>query len=108
MYEGWKKDDVRHVTVNKKAMAGIMNPKAIKELRDARVYQKYDVDKIKLRVTNGDGATWTKGTTIKGGIYQKDKFHIYQEITRKVPKEYRNIIEELFVKKSMKKLPIFT
>lgn len=104
MYEGWKKDDGRHATVNKKAMAGIMNSKAIKELRDARVYQKYDVDKIKLRVTNGDGAAWTKGTTVKGGIYQKDKFHIYQEITRKVPKKYRNIIEELFAKKEYEKI----
>ena len=104
MYEGWKKDDSRYETVNKKAMAGIMKPKTIRELRDARVYQKYNVDKIELRVTNGDGAAWTKGTTAKGGIYQKDKFHIYQEITRNVPKEYRNIIEELFVKKEYEKI----
>ena len=104
MYEGWKANDSRHETVNKKAMAGIMKPKEIRELRDAKVYQQYDVDKIELRVTNGDGAKWTKGTTAKGGIYQKDKFHIYQEITRKVPKEYRNIIEELFAKKEYEKI----
>lgn len=99
MYEGWQKGDKRHSLVNKRYMAGIMSPKRIKELRDARVYQMYDVDKIKLRVTNGDGAAWTKGTTAKGGIYQKDSFHIHQEITRDVPKEYRNIIEELVEKK---------
>ena len=104
MYEGWKKGDSRHSLVNKKYMAGIMNPKTIRELRDARVYQMYDVDKIQLRVTNGDGAAWTKGTTAKGGIYQKDNFHIHQEITRDVPKEYRHIIEELIENKEYSKI----
>ena len=42
-----------------------MKPKEIAKLRDARVYQQYDVRKIRLRVTNGDGAKWTKGTTAK-------------------------------------------
>ena len=104
MYEGWKKDDKRHSLVNKQCIAGIMKPKEIKELRDARVYQQYDVSKIKLRVTNGDGAKWTKGITAKGGIYQKDQFHIMQEIVRDVPKEYRNIIEELVKAKQYEKI----
>ena len=51
MYEGWRKDDKRHSLVNKQYIAGIMKPKEIKELRDARVYQQYDERKIKLRVT---------------------------------------------------------
>ena len=41
MYEGWKKDDSRHTLVNKQYIAGIMKPKEIKKLRDARVYQEY-------------------------------------------------------------------
>lgn len=104
MYEGWKKDDKRHPLVNKQYIAGIMKPKEIKELRDARVYQQYDVKNIKLRVTNGDGAKWTKGITVKGGIYQKDQFHIMQEIIRDVPKEYRNIITELVNNKKFDKI----
>ena len=104
MYEGWKKDDKRHSLVNKEYIAGIMKSKEIKELRDARVYQKYDVRNIKLRVMNGDGARWTKGITVKGGIYQKDQFHIMQEIVRDVPEEYRNIIEELVKTKQYKKI----
>ena len=102
MYEGWKKDDPRHTLVNKQYIAGIMKPKEISKLRDARVYQQYDESKIKLRVTNGDGAKWTKGTTAKGGIYQKDQFHIMQEIVRDVPKEHRNIFVELINKNSRK------
>lgn len=105
MYEGWKKGDKRHSLVNKSYIAGLMKPKEIRELRDARVYQKYDEKKIKLRVVNGDGASWTKGITPKGGIYQKDLFHIQQEIVRDVPKEYRNIIKELIEKKEYSKIP---
>ena len=104
MYEGWKKDDKRHPLINKQYIAGMMKPKEIKKLRDARVYQQYDVEKIKLRVVNADGAKWTKGITAKGGIYQKDEFHIMQEIVRDVPKEYRNIIEELVKTKQYDKI----
>ena len=105
MYEGWKKGDKRHTLVNKQYIAGIMNPKEIRELRDARVYQQYDEKSIKMRVTNGDGAKWTKGTTAKGGFYQKDQFHIMQEIIRDVEKEYRNILIELVKTKQYKKIP---
>ena len=72
MYEEWKKDDPRHSLVNKQYIAGIMKPKEMARLREARVFSQYDERKIKLRVTNGDGAKWTKGTTTKGGIYTKD------------------------------------
>ena len=104
MYEGWKKDDKRHPLINKQYIAGIMKPKELKKLRDARVYQEYDESKIKIRVVNGDGAKWTKGITTEGGIYQKDQFHIMQEIVRDVPKEYRNIIEELVKRKEFDKI----
>lgn len=104
MYEGWKKDDVRHSLVNKQYIAGIMKPKEIAKLRDARVFAQYDESKIKLRVTNGDGTKWTKGITAKGGVYQKDQFHIMQEIVRDVPKEYRNIFTELINKKEFDKI----
>ena len=104
MYEGWKKDDSRNSLVNKQYIAGIMKPKEIAKLRDARVFTQYDESKIKLRVTNGDGAKWTKGITVKGGIYQKDQFHIMQEIVRDVPKEYRNIFTELINKKQIDKI----
>ena len=104
MYEGWKKEDSRHALVNKQYMAGIMKPKEIKKLRDARVYQQYNEKSIKMRVTNGDGAKWTKGITVEGGFYQKDQFHIMQEIVRDVPKEYRNIIKELVNTKQYDKI----
>lgn len=106
MYEGWKKEDKRHSLINKQCIAGIMKPKEIKELRDARVFEQYDEKNIKLRVMNGDGAKWTKGITVKGGFYQKDQFHIMQEIVRDVPKEYRNVITELVRTKQFDKIQI--
>ena len=104
MYEGWKKDDPRHALINKQYIAGIMKPKEIKKLRDARVYQKYKEESIKMRVTNGDGAKWTKGITVAEGFYQKDQFHIMQEIVRDVPKEYRKIIKEIVNTKQYNKI----
>lgn len=104
MYEGWKKDDPRHSLVNKQYISGIMKPKEIAKLRDARVFSQYKVDKIKMRVTNGDGAKWTKGTTAKGGFYQKDEFHIMQEIVRDVPKEYQNVVKEVVNKKEYNRI----
>lgn len=95
MYEGWKKDDKRHPLINKQYMAGIMKPKEMAKLRDARVFQQFKEEAIKLRVVNGDGAKWTKGITSANGVYQKDQFHIMQEIVRDVPKEYQNIFVEL-------------
>jgi hypothetical protein len=105
MYEGWKKGDTRHTLINKQAIAGIMKPKEIVRLRDARIYQKYKADKIKLRVVNADGAKWTKGITPKDGVYQKDAFHIQQEIVRDVPKEYRNTIIKLIEEKEYGLIP---
>ena len=45
-----------------------------------------------------------KGTTAKGGFYQKDEFHIIQEITRDVPEKYRNLVTELINKKEYGKI----
>ena len=100
MYEGWKKGDKRHPLVNKTYTAGIMEAKELKKIRDAKVYEKYNEDAIKLRVLNGDGASWTKALTPKGGIYQKDYFHIIKKINDCISEEYRNRIIQLITTKA--------
>ena len=77
----------------------MMSSKKLEKIRNARLYQKYDLDKVKLRVMNGDGARWIKNITAKGAISQKDNFHIHQEIVRdiqdkKCREELEKIIEE--------------
>lgn len=98
-YEGWKKDSNRHELVNKTIIAGMMTSDRLKKLRNARVYQKYNLETIKLRANNGDGARWINNIATEDTICQKDSFHIQQEIIRDIKsKEHREelikIIEE--------------
>ena len=86
-YEGWEKENVRHPLVNKSYIAGMMSSKKLEKIRNAKIYQKYNEEKIELRVMNGDGARWIKNITCKGAISQKDNFHIHQEIVRDIPEE---------------------
>ena len=90
LYEGCNKNSNRHELVNKRYITGMMTPKTLKNLRNARVYQLYDMDSIELRLGNGDGASWINSVMTKGTILQKDSFHIQQEIVRDIPiKQYR-------------------
>lgn len=100
-YEGWKKDDPRHSLVNKNYIAGMMSSKKLEKIRNAKIYQKYNEEKIELRVMNGDGARWIKNITTKKTISQKDNFHIYQEIVRDISdKKYREELIEILEKKA--------
>ncbi len=67
-YEGWKKDDKRHPLVNKMYIAGFMSSAELKKIRDAQIYQNYDVSKIQLRILNGDGASWISQLATKNTI----------------------------------------
>lgn len=99
-YEGWKKEDERHSLVNKAYIAGMMSSKKLEKLRNARMYQKYNEEKIELRVMNGDGARWIRNITAKGAISQKDNFHIQQEIVRDITeKKYREELVKIIKEK---------
>lgn len=98
-YEGWKKDSNRHELVNKTIIAGMMTSDKLKKLKNARIYQKYNIKSIELRAGNGDGARWINNIMTEDTICQKDSFHIQQEIIRDIKEEqYREelikIIEE--------------
>lgn len=86
-YEGWQKNSNRHELVNKSYIAGMMSSKTLEKLRNARIYQKYNEEKIELRVMNGDGARWIKNIATKDTLSQKDAFHIQQEIIRDIQEE---------------------
>lgn len=99
-YEGWSKDSSRHELVNKKIIAGMMPPKRLKELKNARIYQEYKLESIILRASNGDGASWINNIMSKDTITQKDSFHIQQEIVRDIPiKKYRKELIKLIEEK---------
>ncbi len=106
MYEGYEKDNKRHDLVNKEYIAGFMTPKTLEKIRNAKVYQKYNTESIKLRVLNGDGANWIKNICSKDTIYQKDSFHIHQEIIRDIKeKEYQEELSKMLEEKRYKEIP---
>ena len=99
-YEGWKKNSNRHELVNKTIIAGMLPVNDLKKIRDARVYQKYDIESIKLRASNGDGARWINNIMTKDTICQKDAFHIQQEIIRDIKEEkYREPLVKMIKEK---------
>ena len=105
-YEGWKKDDKRHTLVNKMYLTGFMSPSELKKSRDAQIYQKYDIEKIQLRVLNGDGASWISQLATKETIQQRDNFHIHQEILRDIQQEeYIRQLERLIAERRYNEVP---
>lgn len=104
-YEGWKKGSKRHEIINKTYIVGFMNSREIRELREAKIYNKYNEEKIKYRVINGDGATWINSLAGKNIIRQKDRFHIHQEIIRKIEdKEEQKKVRKMFENKEYAKI----
>ena len=105
-HEGWEKDNNRHNLVNKEYIAGFMTPKTLEKIRNAKIYQKYNTETIKLRVLNGDGAKWIENLCTEKTIYQKDNFNIHQEIIRDIQeKEHQEQLINLLKEKRYNEIP---
>lgn len=100
MYEGWdaeKEKQNRSTLVGKTMLAGMEKSTEFHEKREACIRNKYNADEIGQRILNGDGGSWIKDTYDPDTIFQLDRYHIYQEILRKIPdKEAQKDIRELF------------
>ena len=80
----------------------------MKQRRDAKIFQKYDIDQIQVRIMNGDGAIWIDKLATKDTIRQKDSFHIHQEIIRDIPEEeYRRQLERLIAEKRYDEVDVY-
>ena len=98
MYEGWDADSKdRSRLVNKTMLAGMEKSSEFHRKREALIEKKYDAGEIQQRVLNGDGGSWIKEAYDPEVIFQLDRFHIYQEIKRKLKeKEAQEAVTELF------------
>lgn len=102
MYEGWdeeKEKQNRSTLVEKKMLAGMEKSAEFHEKREAYIRKKYNADEIGQRILNGDGGSWIKEPYDPDVIFQLDRYHIYQEILRKIrdkeaQKEIRRLLEE--------------
>ena len=98
MYEGWKEQDGgRSSLVNKTMLAGMEKSGEFHAKREALIEKKYAADEIVQRVLNGDGGGWVKEPYDPETIVQLDRYHVYQEILRKIgDKKAQKEIRELF------------
>lgn len=87
MYEGWdaeKEKAGRSTLVGKAMLAGMEDSKTFHEKREACIRKKYAADEIGQRVLNGDGGSWIREAYDPDALFQLDRYHIYQEILRKI------------------------
>ena len=99
MYEGWdaqKEREGRSSLVGKTMLAGMEDSRTFHEKREACIRKKYDADEIGQRVLNGDGGSWIREPYDPDAIFQLDRYHIYQEVLRKIKdKKARRDIRKL-------------
>ena len=100
MYEGWdeeKEQQKRSTLIGKTMFAGMEKSSEFHEKREARIRKKYNADEIGQRILNGDGGGWIKEPYDSEAIFQLDRYHIYQEILRKISdRNAQHEIRELF------------
>ena len=98
MYEGWEAGSKsRGRLVNKTMLAGMEKSSEFHAKREAVIEKKYAADEIGQRILNGDGGGWIKEPYDPEVIFQLDRYHVYQEILRKISdKEAREEIRRLF------------
>lgn len=99
VYEGWDKEDRTGSRLcGKKVIAGMEKSSEFHEKREAQIRSIYNADEIEYRILNGDGGSWIKDPYEPDTVFQLDRFHIRQEIKRKLnqDKEAAKAVEELF------------
>lgn len=78
-------------------LAGMEKSSEFHAKREAVIEKKYAADEIGQRILNGDGGSWIKEQYDPEAIFQLDRYHIYQEILRKIgDKGAQKEIRELF------------
>lgn len=115
MYEGWdaeKEKEGRSTLVGKMMLAGMEDSQTFHEKREACIRRKYDADEIGQRILNGDGGSWIKEPYDPDAIFQLDRYHIYQEILRKIKdkkaqQDIRELLEEEKTEEMLKYIGIY-
>ena len=78
-------------------LAGMEKSTEFHEKREACIRKKYNADEIGQRILNGDGGSWIKEPYDPETIFQLDRYHICQEILRKISdKEAQTEVRWLF------------
>lgn len=107
VYEGWDKEDRSGSRLcGKKVIAGMEKSSEFHEKREAQIRSIYNADEIEYRILNGDGGSWIKDPYEPDTVFRLDRFHIRQEIKRKLnqDKEAAKAVEGLFEAERMEEM----
>lgn len=115
MYEGWdaeKEKEGRSTLVGKTMLAGMEESRTFHEKREACIRRKYNADEIGQRILNGDGGSWIKEPYDSEVIFQLDRYHIYQEVLRKIKdrkarQDIRGLLEEERIEELLEYIRIY-
>ena len=85
-YTGWtQSEDGRHSTADKIAFASFGKPASFRAKFGSLLNQRFDMDGVQHRITNGDGERWIRiGAEENDSILQLDPFHRSTAIVRAV------------------------
>ena len=102
-YDGvlWKENrngEKRRILNNKIAYAGFKQVREFRRNKEGLIASRFDVDGIKLRVVNGDGAGWIQKQKRKNTITVLDEYHRNRKIREcvKDPEKAKLISEVLY------------
>ena len=98
--------------MGKTMLAGMEDSHTFHEKREACIRQKYDADEIGQRILNGDGGKWIKEPYDPDVVFQLDRYHIYQEVLRKIKekkaqKAIRELLEEEKIEEMLEYIRIY-
>ena len=106
-YTGWTESEGgRHNTANKLAFATFGKPSEFRATFEALLNQRFDMDGVLRRITNGDGESWIRTAAEENdSILQLDPFHRSLAIVRAVSdKSDRELLFSAIVKKDVDKV----
>lgn len=105
-YTGWEKAGKNsHKLENKVVFAAAIPAEEFIEIKETLAGYTYDMDKVKYRIMNCDGASWTFNNSDQTAVRQLDFFHIKQAIYMAVSnKEQIKELYEMLIKKEYDKM----
>ena len=105
-YEGWRRTGQnRYALENKVVVAGFSKAKEFHEYREAVIAQEFDLEEVRQRILNADGASWIKKVKDKSTCFQLDPFHRNKAVKEKIHEEAaRDAILELLRKEEIEGL----
>ena len=105
-YDGWRKTGPnRYALENKVVVAGFSKAKEFHEYREAAIGSMFDLDEVRQRILNADGASWIKKVKDKSTFFQLDPFHRNKAVKEKIHEEAaREAILELLREEEIEEL----